>query len=184
MPKEIWKDISEYGGKYQVSNIGNVRSVPHIVQWKDNNGRQRRYVRDGKMLKPQIGVSGYVRVHIRSRTMGINRNVLVHRIVAKAFIPNPENKAQVNHINGDKTDNRVENLEWVTSSENNLHKFKTLGFHVYNEKKVVCLDTGELFPSTAEAGRAKKISCMSIAGCCRGDRSRKTAGGYHWAYLE
>ena len=72
----------------------------------------------------------------------------------------------------------------MTSSENNLHKFKTLGFHVYNEKKVVCLDTGELFPSTAEAGRAKKISCMSIAGCCRGDRSRKTAGGYHWAYLE
>jgi hypothetical protein len=101
---ENWKDIEGFEGIYQVSSLGNIRNYKKQI------------------LTPVKTDDGYLRVHLRKT--GVSKNLRVHRIVANHFIENPENKPEVNHINGNKTDNRVENLEWVTKSENAIHAYK------------------------------------------------------------
>lgn len=111
LPDEIWRDIADYGGKYQVSNFARVRSL---------------YRGKTKLIKPDIIHTGYLRVTLYKD--GKTKSHYVHVLVAKAFVPNPEGKRQVNHISGDKANNRVENLEWTTGSENQKHAYST-GLH-------------------------------------------------------
>lgn len=104
--EEIWKDISGYEGLYQASNLGNIKSLNY------NHTKQPRN------LTPVKHKNGYLFVYIGGKHKS------VHRIIAATFIPNQKNKPQVNHINGDKTDNRVENLSWVSAAENMRHAYK------------------------------------------------------------
>lgn len=105
---EIWRDIDGYDGKYQVSNLGRVRSF-----WRG----------EPRIMEPHNTGNGYLQAHLFHD--GKRKHALIHRLVALAFIPNPESKPQINHINGIKTDNRVENLEWSTSFENQRHAVAT-----------------------------------------------------------
>lgn len=107
---EVWKDIKDYEGIYQVSNFGNVKSLGNEFS------RKERFLK----LSPQS--KGYLTVVLQKNAT--RKMVLVHRIVAEHFIGNTESKPQVNHINGDKTDNSIENLEWVSHKENLDHAIK------------------------------------------------------------
>lgn len=106
MPDEIYLPVVGYEGSYEVSNLGNVKAL-------------RGHKRGERVLKTYLSRHGYLLVH--PCTNGVSRGKRVHRLVAEAFIPNPDNLPQVNHINGIKTDNSVGNLEWVTASENMTH---------------------------------------------------------------
>ena len=104
----MWKDVLGYEGRYEVNTLGQVKAT-----------------KSGKILSPQLGGNGYYKVGLRKQVGGIKTREILHRLVATAFIPNPHNKPQVNHIDGNKLNNNVCNLEWVTASENSQHAFDT-----------------------------------------------------------
>jgi len=112
MKKEIWKEIPEYNGFYQISNLGRVKSISRKM-W---NGFGYFYSKT-KMLKPAIGSHGYYTVNLYNKSKQ-HCSYLIHRLIAKAFISNTQNKPYINHINNIRIDNRIKNLEWVTQKEN------------------------------------------------------------------
>ena len=116
---EVWKDIEGYEGLYQVSNFGNIKSLARIV----HSEKRSDYKIKEKVLKQSDTTTGYKKVELHKDNKK-RKSFKVHRLVAQAFIPNPENKREVNHIDGNKHNNNVNNLEWVTSSENKLHAFE------------------------------------------------------------
>lgn len=113
---EIWKDIKDYEGLYQVSNLGRVKILDRIVTEKNN---KRNQFWKGHIVKATDNGRGYQVVSLRKD--GKRNNKYVHRLVAEAFIPNPENKKEVNHKDLNKRNNCLENLEWVSQIENKLH---------------------------------------------------------------
>lgn len=115
MTEEIWKPVVGFEGRYEVSDQGRVRSIGRWTVLKGNGGSYYKRFRKGVVLTPQKHTCGYacLRIGCASKT--------IHRLVAKAFVPNPEGKLFVNHKNGDKKDNRACNLEWVTCQENADH---------------------------------------------------------------
>ena len=118
---EEWRDVPGYEGLYQVSNLGRVRS-------------EKRSTTRGVILKGKINTHGYVEVTLSKKN--VRKTARVHRMVAIAFIPNPEGKPQVNHRNGDRSDNRAENLEWCTASENMVHARDVL-HHLGGKRKYI-----------------------------------------------
>jgi hypothetical protein len=188
---EIWKTIPNFEN-YEVSNIGNVKRKEGLSVNKRNKVSET-------ILNKRYDKDGYLRVNIRD---GYTRKTKsIHRLVCNAFIPNPENKLQINHKNGIKDDNRVENLEWCTNSENMKHTFEKLNNKIWsslsgteNEKVLVkekikkslscreveCIETGEIFYSASEAGRVKNLSSSIIYKCCSGKTSNYN--GFHWRF--
>ena len=121
MQVEIWKPISGYRGYYEVSNLGRVRSVTRLIERTDpnNSKKKRMFTYKGKLIHFWITKKGYLRCSLCID--GKAAKHLIHRLVAKEFVENKDDKKQVNHINCVKADNRVENLEWCTNYENYIH---------------------------------------------------------------
>ena len=166
---EIWRDIKNYEGIYEVSNLGRIKSI-------SRNGT----IKENRILKPNK-VMGYSQVGLQK--YGTRKYKKIHRLVAEAFIPNPENKKEVNHKDGNKANNCVDNLEWVTTSENQLHSYYKLKNNI---KSVIQLSLNneiiKEWESIAKVEQELKISNADICKCCKG--KRKTAGGYKWRYKE
>lgn len=195
---ELWKDIKGYEGQYQVSNMGNVRSLDRISPC----GRVLRGANRRQHINKR---TGYCYVNLCKNA--IAKNVLVHRLVAEAFVDNPECKTTVNHINENKQDNRADNLEWMTLNEN-LH----YGSHFENTKKNRIVPNGKSHPnfgrlgaeSFANKGRviainkkdpsdvryfdtaatASRIMKLSSGGICEAINGQaQSCGGYYWRRL-
>lgn len=179
--KEIWKDIKGYEGLYQVSNTGKVRSLDRTVIGK-NNSKRLIY---GKELSKTDNGRGYDKVALQNDGRNTRKICKVHRLVAETFIPNPENKPEVNHINCNKKDNRVSNLEWSTSSENSKHAYDNNLKNVSRSKRVARInDEGkilEIFNSAREASNSYNLTHDGVSAVCRG--KRKTCGGMKWKYI-
>ena len=153
------KDIKGYEGLYAVTSCGKVWS----------------YKRK-KFLKPRDTGKGYLQVDLCKD--GKKKECLIHRLLAEVYIPNPENKPCINHKDENKSNNVLQNLEWVTHKENN-------NYGTHNEKirkKVQCIETQKIYNSVTEAAKAVDIVCSGISDCLKGKHN--TAGGYHWAYYE
>lgn len=160
---EVWKKILGFE-KYEVSNLGNVKSL------KPNN----RYI----LLKKRIGKYGYCRVMLQNKP--IKKECLIHRLVAFSFLENPEKKPQINHIDCDKSNNKLENLEWCTASENQLHSVKN-GRNKKGIKVVRYNDFEEkTYNSITLASLDNNVSKSSVRQCLIG--KSKTCNKYKWKY--
>lgn len=141
---ENWKEITGYEGYFEVSDLGNFRSKDRIIKYKQNGTRNY----PGKPLKTETIVEGYQRIVLMKD--GIKKRFMCHRIVAQEFIPNPNNKPFINHIDGNPANNKVENLEWCTQEENEQHSVNTLGKTMRGKtypKKVKCIETDIVYNS-------------------------------------
>ena len=190
--KEVWKAVPGWEGYYQASSYGRIKGVDREI-W---NGKGY-FIKKGIILKECYDKRGYPRVCFRRDDKP--KVYTVHRLVASSFIPNPENKRTVNHIDGIKTNNTVINLEWNTYKENAVHASKLglmkgspswkgkFGYQHFHSKEVIQIsldDNTEIkrFGSTREAERQTNISCQSIGKVCLGKRNK--AGGFKWRYAD
>jgi hypothetical protein len=169
---EEWRDIQGFEN-YQVSNMGNVRSKERVVTQKGHKNNYKRIMKSC-LLKPRKQNSGYLIVWLSVN--GKSKPYTIHRLVAKAFLAMSD--GEVNHKDGDKTNNFVGNLEWVSRSEHIIHSYEKLGRKKSMNKRVLCVETGEVFDSMADAERVKGIPRRSICHVLHG--RNKTAGGYTW----
>ena len=151
------KDIKNYEGLYAITSCGKVWSY-----------------RTKKFLEPMPNNHGYLRVELRKD--GERKVFLIHRLVAEAYIPNPNNYETVDHIDFDMTNNCVNNLQWMSFNEN-IRKRRG-----YGAKAVRCIETNIIYPSAAEAARCFDLDPSTIRKVCRGERKR--TGGYHWEFVK
>lgn len=178
MNEIVWKTVNGFED-YEVSNNGVVRRIRY-----NNNGNNAQY-KLPYYIKPRFDEDGYVRYALcKNRKI---KHIFAHKLVALHFIPNPENKSQINHKDGDKTNNCVDNLEWCTPRENNLHALKFGLRDMKNNKlskEVLQYDlNGNLimsYKSSGDAGRKNNINSSHIRECCRG--VLKTYKGFIWKY--
>ena len=176
---EKWKEIEGFP-HYEVSNYGKVRSKDRYV--KHPYGKR---ILKGKVLAGGLDKDGYKLVSLYYGDGG-KATAKVHRLVSIAFIPNPEDKPQVNHKDGNKINNHVDNLEWATCSENVQHSFDTNLKQPSRRKKVAQIDlkTNEVirvYESATQAARENNFNRGKICDCARGERNHHS--GFNWEYI-
>ena len=170
MNNEEWRSVRGYEGIYEVSNIGRIRSLITL------------YASKPKILIQTVGKRGYCTVQLRDGYTGVTKTT--HRLVAEAFVPNIQGLECVNHIDGDKENNHMDNLAWCTHAENlqhaydtNLRKTRKVAQYTLEGKLVM------IYSGCADAGRKNKsMNKNSISRCARGVNS--TAYGYIWMYVD
>ena len=160
---EELKDVKDYEGLYAITRDGRVWSY-----------------RSNKFLKPVLDKDGYHKVILCKD--GKRKTYYIHRLVAKVFIPNPDNLPQVNHKDEDKSNNCVENLEWCDVKYNINYGTRTKRAAKKQSIPVYCIELDRTFKSLAEAARELGLHNSNIVNCCKG--KLKTTGGYHWKYAE
>jgi hypothetical protein len=180
MVDETWLPVVGFEKSYEVSNLGRVRSLDRTISRSD--GRTMRF--KGKFYSLQIDAYGYHCVGLRG-TEQYRLLAKVHRLVAAAFIPNPDNKPQVNHVDGCKTNNAVDNLEWVTNSENMAHA-RSMGLVVYQVGTEHM--NAKLTPEIVQQIRALRQTGHSYKDIGRivgvsGKHAWKVVGGKLWKHL-
>ena len=181
---EIYKDIKGYEGLYQISNYGNVMSLPRLKKGRGGS----LYPIAQKIMSKNLNKCGYYCVSLLKNH--VLKTYTVHRLVAQAFIPNPETLPIVNHKNEIKTDNRVENLEWCTVKYNTHYsrgweKSLPKAYEVTSKPVLQFTKSGQFvaeYKSTSEAGRQTGIHHNQISRCCLGRKGFKSAGNYIWKY--
>ena len=197
MINEEWRDVKGFEGMYEVSNKGNIRSVDRFV----NNKSHTKTLIKGTNIKPQINHKGYMAVILHKEGRPYSR--VIHRLVAEAFIDNPNKLPQVNHIDTIKTNNAVENLEWITNYDNMQHAIANGCYdNAFTERRLLAVKENlkkavesrkrqvsqydrsgkfiRTYSSTREAGMLTGTCDSKITSVCRG--KRKTTGGYIWKY--
>lgn len=180
MSEEVWKDVVGYEGVYEVSNRGRIKRILRC------QGTRCGILRPGtRTFRWSTGIVKYNHVVLSYKSKVETRPV--HRLVAEAFIPNPENKKTVNHKDGNGENNVVENLEWATQSEQELHKWHVLGHKItsknfgFKSQRVICLTTGEIFDSIRLACEAKGVDRSCIRKCLDGEQN--STKGLRWARI-
>lgn len=170
---EIWKPVMGYEGLYEVSNLGRVRS---LERWRNaKNGSKSLH--KGKVMKNHYADNGYIRVLLND---GVEKKRhLIHRLVAQAFLPNPDNLPIVNHKDENKSNNSVDNLEWCDDKYNTRYSLA---------KPIIqfTLD-GELvkkWDTTIDIETELHINHSAIIACCKNKYGYKTAGGFIWKYYD
>lgn len=185
---EIWKDIKDYEGLYQVSNFGRVKSLERHIYI--NKRCCERHLTE-KILKPATTTEGYLYVDLSKN--GKRRKNLIHILVAQAFTPNSENKSDVHHIDHNKNNNHVDNLMWVTEKQHaalHPHRFEKMAKAASKALSIPVLQytkDGQFvkeYSSAKEASRKTGINNSNIGYCCKGKYGFKTAGGYIWKYKD
>ena len=177
--ERIWRPIFGFDDLYEINNIGEIKSLDRIHENSIYNARLTR----SKFLKANINNSGYLNVRLKDLN-GDVKTYLVHRLVALSFIENPENKEYVNHLDGNKLNNNINNLEWSTPSENNFHSINSKLNKCTRDIIMVDLRTKEIinkFPSFHEAGRQLGIDYRKIHRACTKNGSTE---GFIFDYIE
>lgn len=172
--KEIWKDIPNFEGLYQISNLGRVKSFRQSTKFHKAN----EYI-----LKPSLANNGYYQVTLYKDTG--KKKFLVHRLVAEAFIPNPENHPQINHMDEDPYNNRADNLEWCTAEYNNAYGTARIRIVETKSRPIeqLTLDgkTIAVYRSTRIAAELLGINRGTLKDCIR---KGSPCSGYYWKYSD
>lgn len=196
MPRRKWKDIQGYEGIYQISNLGEIRSFDRVVKYKNRYGNELQYLKRGRKLQPIKTKNGYLLVTLSKNNK--KERYLVHRLVAQAFVPNPYNLNEVNHIDEKPNNPLWTNLEWVTHKQNMNHgtvkqrisnsskgkKFKKETVKKISEKhckRIYCSELDMYFESINEGAKYIGVHNSSLSKHLKG--IYKTCGGYHWNFV-
>ncbi len=175
--EELWKCIPQYKGYYMVSSEGRIKTIEGVRTRKDG----QKFIIKEKILKPRVHRQGYLKIILSLNSEC--RSFFIHRLVAIAFLKQVVSKNQVNHIDGDKSNNYVSNLEWVDQFENMSHALSTGLKKKARQVNQYNINGGfiKTYTSAKQAGIENGINCFSnILNVCSG--RAKTAYGYKWAY--